>query len=158
MTFSFAGLPAPTGGGTITIAPTASSGILGLDLSGAFPAEDENFQVLFDGASQGFFSCGGPSDNASTPIPGATDNTFNFNNCVFSLPFALDLATLSSLLADSNLNVGVFFGADVSTFGDNDVVTVTLSYESAAVPEPATLALIGFGVFGLAALRRRKSN
>jgi len=159
MSFDFLGLPTPEGtGGTITIAPGAATlgGTPGLDLSGAFPLEDENFEVTFDGASQGFFSCGGPSNNGSTAIAGAVDNSFNFNDCAFTLPFAISGPFLTSLLADSALTIGVLFGDDVSTFGDGDEVTVTLSYN--AVPEPGTLALLGGGLAALGFSRRRKGS
>lgn len=157
MTFTFNGLPAPgAGGGTILIAP-GSGAIPGLDLSGAFPQEDENFQVTFDGVSQGFFSCGGPSNNGSTPIAGAVDNSGNFNDCVFSLPFNLTGPQLGAFLADGSLTVGVLFGDDVSTFGHNDEVVVSIRYESGAIPEPGMLALMGLGLAGLGAARRRKA-
>jgi hypothetical protein len=155
MSFIFGALPGSNGsGGFIAIFPTQGTGTLGLDLSGAFPLEDENFEVAFDGVSQGFFSCGGPSNNGSTAIAGATDNSVNFNDCVFNLPLAL----ADSFLADGSVTVGVLFGDDVSTFGHNDVVNVSLRYESAAVPEPGMLALtsLGLGLVGLARTRRTK--
>ena len=154
MSFSFGGLTASNGaGGFVAIFPTLGTGTLGLDLSGAFPGEDENFEVTFDGVSQGFFSCGGPSNNGSTAIAGATDSSGNFNDCVFNLPLVL----ADSFLTDGSLTVGVLFGADVSTFGHNDLVNVSLSYESAvAVPAPATLALLGIGLVGIGFSRRRK--
>ena len=148
MTFNFNSLLADDGsGGTITIASGASSSTEGIDLSGAFPAEDENFQALFDGSSQGFYSCGGPSNNGSTAIAGAVDNSFNFNDCVFSLSFSLGGAAFSALLADNSLAVDVFFGDDVSHFGHGDQLDVTVEYN--AVPEPITLALMSLGLFGL---------
>lgn len=159
MNFVFGALPAPDGsGGTVTIEPTDSQGVLGLDLSGAFPLEDENFEVLFDGASQGFFSCGGPSNNGSTSIPGAVDNSTNFNDCAFTLSIPVSGAALLALLADGGITIGVWFGDDVSTFAHNDEVTVSLAYNTGvtAVPEPATLGLLGLGLAGSIARRRRQ--
>jgi hypothetical protein len=155
MSFVFNSLPASNGaGGSLVIHPSQGSGTLGLDLSGAFPLEDENFEVTFDGVSQGFFSCGGPSNNGSTAIAGATDNSTNFNDCVFNLPFAL----ADSYLADGILTVDVLFGDDVSTFGHNDAVNVSLRYESGVVPEPGMLALAGLGLGLLGFARRRVKN
>ena len=150
MTFLFSALPASNGaGGFITISPSGGT-ITGLDLSGAFNSEDENFEVTFDGVSQGFYSCNGPSNNGSTAIAGATDNSFNFNDCVFSLPLAL----ADSFLTDGMLTVGVLFGDDVSTFNHLDVVNVSLNFESASVPEPTSLALAGLALLGLSTARR----
>lgn len=152
MFFSFMGLPGSNGaGGTITISPSGGQ-VTGLDLSGAFPGEAEHFEVTFDGASQGFYSCAGPSNNGSTAIAGATDNSVNFNDCVFSLP----LSIASSFFDDGNLTVGVLFGADVSAFGHGDQVNVQLSYESGSrLPEPASLALVGLALVGAGAARRK---
>ncbi len=155
MTFVFGPLPSNNGaGGTLTIASGGSSGIEGIDLSGGFANENENFEVVFEGASLGFFSCGGPSGNGSTPIPGATDNSFNFNNCVFSLELTLSAAELTAALADGSITVGVLFGDEINfagdgvdPFGDDDEVVVTLAYE--AVPLPAALPLFATALGGL---------
>jgi MYXO-CTERM domain-containing protein len=169
MDFLFAGLPEPDDGsaGTITIASGGSAITEGLDLSGAFTDEDEYFEVFFDGALQGSYSADGPSSNGSTPIPGAVDNSVNFNDAVFTLALPVDAATLAGLLADGNLTVGVYFGDDVDhawnsgTRSHRDEVVVSVEYtavDNGVIPEPSTVtvwaALSGFGL--LVARRRRK--
>lgn len=160
MLFSFSGLTAGTNA-SVTIAPTDTgpTGILGLDLSGAFPGEDENFEVTFDSVSQGFFSCGGPSNNGSTAIAGATDNSNNFNDCVFSLTLNITDADFAAAVVDGQLDVGVLFGDDVSFTNHLDVVTTTLTYTQVApVPLPAGLPLVLTGFAGFAFMRSRKNR
>ena len=165
MQFLFTGLGASNGtGATLTLATTGTGrrGTLGFDLSGAFPGEDEYFTVSFEGASQGSYSCGGSSSNGSTAISGATDNSFNYNDCVFSLELAIAAADFDSLIADGTFDLGVDFGAHVSTFGHRDVLSATLSYadiaDIAPVPLPASGLLLLAGLGGVAALKRRKKH
>lgn len=158
-TFTFSGISNFIGGAVVTIT-TLGGATPGLDLSGAFTGEDENFEVLFDSISQGFFSCGGPSNNGSTAIPGAVDNSFNFNDCAFSLPLAIDAATFASLAGDGALDVGVFFGDQVSFVEHLDQFKVSLSYETtvAPVPLPASALMLGAGLLGLGAVARRRKT
>lgn len=167
MEFVFDGLAMSNGdAGTVTITPSGSSGTIGLDLSGAFPLEREYFEVVFEGDSRGFYSCGGPSYNGNTAvaIAGAVDNSFNFNNCAFSLSIGIGGADLMAALADGMVTVGVFFGDDVSTFGDDDIVRVTLEYVEGGdippIPLPASIGFLGLGLLGLGGLARarRKSS
>lgn len=50
-----------------------------------------------------------------------------------------------------------FFFAERHTTQSNLMITTTLALNDNTVPEPGTLALLGLGLFGISALRRRRS-
>ena len=76
-------------------------------------------------------------------------------------------ASFTSLLSYTDLSLGnvaqtgIQYGdlfIEYSTFGVPDVVSVHVCFDDSpcGVPEPATLALAGFGLCGVIALRRRR--
>jgi hypothetical protein len=140
--FSFAGVAAPTTGGTFTV--TARG----------------DYTLGFPGIENLSYDLEGLTGTVAPETPGATYTSFSYDDTEFSFTVALTLAQLLAITADNAINISIDLPNDVNFFASSAYVAVDVTYNgmSGAVPEPTTWAMMigGLTLVG-ASMRRRRT-
>ncbi len=147
---------AVAGGATAASGPTISFGSVGYGISTTVYLELANITTDPNGGNANLtnltlnsFTLGGPdASKFSVGLPGGTVIT---KGGVVYLPVTVLSTTLGALAS----TLTIFTDQSVALGGVGDTFTYNLT---ALVPEPTSLAVLGGGLLGLAALRRRKQR
>lgn len=103
--------------------------------------------LVLQGYGQDGFALGGALQVA---LPVAVNGQYNFGNFVLGDFFSTEYAAVRFLGYGCDSSGACTRGLNGSNFAIDNIVT------SADIPEPATFGLLGLGLLGMGALRRRK--
>jgi hypothetical protein len=113
--------------------------------------------LLFGTTGAGFMTLtpGGPNNPFTFAFPSGDLNP----NLVITSGLVAGSNTLSVIVNDTNFGIGgVPLETGVGQSDVNIVASVSFDVGTAAIPEPATLTLLGISLVGLAGFRRRKAK
>jgi len=125
--------------------------------------------LSFTGASEGNFltdfgGCSTPPCTTDFYYDGSISGSVFLSNTLFGLVSGAtssapgSLATLDFLAIGEGTSIVEFSFADLATSYGSYITDIDYFNGTVAVPEPATLILMGSGLAGLALLRRRNKN
>jgi|LGOV01.1.fsa_nt_gb hypothetical protein len=139
---------------TFNVSPVAQSsgaGIFTLHARGDYSIEYPHIENILswdiDGISTG---------DLEAPANADSYTKYGFDDVEWTKTFNIDAASLAAITLDSLLTVSITNADSVDNFFETDFMSFSLDYESAPVPEPSTILLLGGGLLGLGYFGRKR--
>ncbi len=102
------------------------------------------------------FDIDGVYTGIAAPAYGNVITSYSYDDVLFEMEIIIGEALMDQITESLSAILVLDLSDGVNIITANSFVSATLSYESAEVPEPAALFILGAGLLGLAGVRRRK--